>query len=143
MLLGSLEEAVAEAKKKLGPDPASWRWGTLHTATFRHVLGNDPERQALFDLPPAERGGDGYALNVGVGAGFDVSHGASFREILDPGDWDRSVATNVPGQSGQPGSPHYADLLPLWAEGKYFPLLYSRKKIEAAATERLVLEPKR
>jgi penicillin amidase len=142
VLLESLEDAVAEARKRLGPDPGSWRWGTLHAATFHHVLGTAPERQALFNLPPIERGGDGYTLNVGVGAGFDVSHGASFREILDPGDWDRSVATNVPGQSGQPGSPHYADLLPLWAEGRYFPLLYSRKKIEAAATERLVLEPK-
>ena len=142
VLLHTLEEAVEEAKKKLGPDPASWRWGALHTATFRHVLGTGPaDRQALFNLPPVERGGDGYTLNVGVGAGFDVSHGASYREILDLGNWDRSVATNVPGQSGQPGSPHYADLLPLWAEGRYFPLLYSRKKIEEAATERLVLTP--
>lgn len=141
LLLQTLEEAVAEAKKRLGPDPAKWRWGTLHTATFRHVLGTGPERQALFNLPPVERGGDGTTLNVGVGAGFDVTHGASFREILDLGNWDRSVATSVPGQSGQPGSPHYADLLPLWAEGRYFPLLYSRKKIEEAATERLVLRP--
>ncbi|HEY4594209.1 MAG TPA: penicillin acylase family protein, partial [Thermoanaerobaculia bacterium] len=141
LLLHSLEAAVAEAKTRLGPDPAKWRWGTLHTATFRHVLGTGPERQALFNLPPVERGGDGTTLNVGEGAGSDVTHGASFREVLDLGDWDRSVATSVPGQSGQPGSPHYADLLPLWAEGRYFPLLYSRKKIEAAATERLVLVP--
>lgn len=141
LLLQSLEAAIAEAKKRLGPDPAKWRWGTLHTATFRHVLGTGPERQALFNLPPVERGGDGYTLNVGEGPGFSVTHGASFREILDLGNWDRSVATSVPGQSGQPGSPHYADLLPLWAEGKYFPLLYSRKKIEEAATERLVLAP--
>ena len=142
VLLKSLEEAVAEAKKRLGPDPESWRWGMLHIAAFRHVLGTGPELQKLFNPPPVERGGDGYTLNVGVGPGFEVAHGASFREILDPGDWDRSVATNVPGQSGQPGSPHYADLLPLWAEGRYFPLLYSRKKIEEATAERLVLEPK-
>ena len=56
-------------------------------------------------------------------------------------DWDRSVATSVPGQSGQPGSPHYGDLLAPWAEGKYFPLLFSRAKVEAVARERLVLEP--
>jgi penicillin amidase len=142
VLLQSLEAAVAEAKKRLGPDPSTWRWGALHTAAFRHVLGTGPDREKLFNPLPVERGGDGYTLNVGVGPGFNVAHGASFREILDLGNWDRSVATNVPGQSGQPASPHYADLLPLWAEGKYFPLLYSRKKIEAAATERLVLTPK-
>jgi penicillin amidase len=76
-----------------------------------------------------------------AGPGFTASHGASFREILDPGDWDRSVGTNVPGQSGQPGSPHYGDLLPLWAEGRYFPYLFSRGRIEKEATDRLVLEP--
>jgi penicillin G amidase len=140
-MLKSLEEAVVEAKERLGPDPESWRWGALHTLTLRHVLATGPERQALFGLPPVERGGDGDTLNVGVGSGFEVAHGASFREILDVADWDRSVATSVPGQSGQPGSPHYGDLLPLWGEGRYFPLLFSREKIEEMAKERLVLEP--
>ena len=54
---------------------------------------------------------------------------------------DRGLATSAPGQSGQPGSPHYDDLLPLWAKGEYFPLAYSRKKVESVARERLVLRP--
>ncbi|HEV2854543.1 MAG TPA: penicillin acylase family protein [Thermoanaerobaculia bacterium] len=141
LLLRTFEEAVADAKAKLGPDPGTWRWGRLHTVTFHHPLETDDERRAVFGLPPVERGGDGNTLNVGVGSGFEVNHGASFREVLDTGDWDRSVATNVPGQSGQPGSPHYGDLLPLWAEGRYFPLLFSREKIEGTGAERLVLEP--
>ena len=36
---------------------------------------------------------------------------------------------------------NYGDLLPLWAEGRYFPLLYSRGKVEEAAKNRLRLEP--
>ncbi|HTG36600.1 MAG TPA: penicillin acylase family protein [Thermoanaerobaculia bacterium] len=141
VLLSSLEAAVAEAKVKLGPDPKTWRWGGLHKTALQHVLATDPERKALFGLPPVERGGDGTTVDVAVGPGFDALHGASFREILDLADWDRSVAVNLPGQSGQPGSPHYGDLLPLWAEGKYFPLLYSRGKVEAESPERLVLTP--
>ena len=141
VMLKSLAEAVVEAKEKLGPDPATWRWGVLHTLTLRHALASGPERRALFGLPVVERGGDGDTVNVGVGPGFEVAHGASFREILDVADWDRSVATSVPGQSGQPASPHYGDLLSLWGEGRYFPLLFSREKIEASAKERLVLEP--
>ena len=62
-------------------------------------------------------------------------------EAMQVRDWDRSTATSAPGQSGQPGSPHYGDLLPLWGEGRYFPLLYSREAIEKAARQRLVLEP--
>ena len=60
----------------------------------------------------------------------------------DLADWDRGMATSSPGQSGQPGSPHYDDLLPLWAEGKYFPLAYSPKKVEDVVQHRLRLLPK-
>ncbi|HKV12142.1 MAG TPA: penicillin acylase family protein [Thermoanaerobaculia bacterium] len=141
VLWKSLEAAVTEAEEKLGTDPAKWRWGALHKATFRHALSTDDERRALFDLPPVELGGDGDTVHVTVGPGFDVAHGASFREILDVADWDRSVATSVPGISGQPASPHYGDLLTPWAEGKYFPLLYSREAVEKAAKEKLVLVP--
>ncbi|HWM94313.1 MAG TPA: penicillin acylase family protein [Thermoanaerobaculia bacterium] len=141
LLLASLREALAETRKQLGDDPAKWRWGALHRTGFRHPLATTDERRELFGLPSYEIGGDGSTVHLTAGENFAVAHGASFREILDVADWDRSVATSVPGQSGQPLSPHYGDLLPLWAEGRYFPLLYSREKIEAASRERLVLEP--
>lgn len=138
----TLAEAVADTKKRLGDDPAKWRWGTLHVAPFTHPLATDAELRSLFNLPSPERGGDSNTVNNTSGTGFRQNHGASFREILDVADWDRSVGTNVPGQSAQPGSKHYGDLLPLWAEGKYFPLLYSKAKVEAMAKDRLTLEPK-
>lgn len=140
-LLSSLREAVAEARKRLGDDPAKWRWGSLHRTVFQHPLATTDERRNVLGLPPFELSGDSNTVHVTAGPDFGVNFGASFREILDVADWDRSVATSTPGQSGQPGSPHYADLLPLWAEGKYFPLLFSRDKIEAASRERLLLEP--
>ncbi|HEX4951657.1 MAG TPA: penicillin acylase family protein [Blastocatellia bacterium] len=140
-LLMALDQAVAEAKQRLGIDPAKWRWGTLHKAQFNHALSSNDELRALFDLPAPERGGDGNTPNATGGANYRQSAGASFREILDVSNWDSSVGTNVPGQSGQVGSPHYNDLLPLWANGQYFPLLFSREKIEANAKNKLVLEP--
>jgi penicillin amidase len=48
---------------------------------------------------------------------------------------------NVPGESGQPGSSHYSDLLPLWDQTQYFPMLYSRGAVEKQAQDRLTLEP--
>ena len=68
--------------------------------------------------------------------------GASYRQIFDLADWDRGLATSTPGQSGQPGSPHYGDLLPLWAEGQYFPLAFSRSRVEQVTQHRLLLRPK-
>jgi penicillin amidase len=141
ILVRSLGAALKKVEERLGKDPAKWRWGTLHQTPFRHALSTDDARRALFDLPSVERSGDSTTVNAGSGPDFKAVHGASFREILDVADWDRSVATSVPGQSGQPGSPHYGDLLPLWAEGKYFPLLFSREQVEKQSKDRLILEP--
>ena len=59
------------------------------------------------------------------------------------GDWDRSLGTNAPGQSGDPDNPHYGDLLRPWADGEYFPALYSREKVEAAAESVTILKESR
>jgi penicillin amidase len=142
LLSKSLTEARAELRGRLGSDAAKWRWGSLHAAAFRHPLSTGEERFALFNLRPVERGGDANTVNAtGGGANYRQTHGASYREVLDLNDWDNSVAINVPGQSAQPASPHYNDLLPLWAAGRYFPLLFSRAKIERESHERLTLEP--
>jgi penicillin G amidase len=143
LLSASFDEAVTELRARFGPDMKKWRWGDLHFAEFKHPLSTDDARRAVFDLKSVSRGGDGNTVNATAGAKFIQRSGASFREILDLSDWDNSVAINVPGQSGQPESPHYGDLLQLWAEGKYFPLLFTREKIEKHTADRLVLEPKR
>jgi penicillin amidase len=95
------------------------------------------------DLGPVARPGDEETVNSTgyYGKSFEQVAGASYREVLDTSDWDKSVAVNVPGQSGQPGSVHYSDLLSLWAEGRYFPLSYSAIAVEKAATDKLLLEP--
>ena len=87
-------------------------------------------------------GGDAFTVNAtGFGEDLRQTTGASYRQIFDVGAWDNSVSVNVPGQSGQPASPHYADLLPLWAEGGYHPMPFSRKAVEMYAVDRLRLEP--
>jgi penicillin amidase len=72
---------------------------------------------------------------------FSVFLGASFRMVLDVGNWDQSVTINTPGQSGDPYSPHYRDLAPLWAGGDYVPLLYSREAVERSASQVFRLTP--
>ena len=137
----SLQEAVAELSSRLGENLIDWKWGDLHQISFRHPLSNTPERRAVLDLGPVRRGGDGFTPNATRGPGYSQSSGASYRHILDLADWDRSVFTSAPGQSGQPGSPHYDDLLPMWAEGRYVPLAFSRSVVEENTAHMLVLEP--
>ena len=73
------------------------------------------------------------------GTDFRVTAGASFRMVADVGNWDESRVVNAPGQSGNPASPHYYDLAPLWAKGDYAPLLYSREAVDGAARLRIRL----
>jgi penicillin amidase len=51
------------------------------------------------------------------------------------------VATSAPGQSGQPGSPHFSDLAKLWGDEHYFPLPYSDSAVSANAEATLLLLP--
>ena len=143
LLRDTLRAAYEELAAKEGTDARRWSWGELHKAYFRHALDGAPGAASLLDRGPAERPGDGDVVQATAfeDGSFEQSSGASYREIFDLADWDHSVAINVPGQSGQPGSKHFDDLLPLWSSGQYFPLRYSRSAVDAVTTDRLILEP--
>ena len=138
LLLAALSDAEAQLRAMpAGSDTLKLLWGTVHTAKFRHPLS------AQYDLPAASRSGDALTVNATGGTNFSQTAGASFREVIDLADFDRSIVTNVPGQSADPRSPHYADLLPLWATDQYFPLVFSRARVEQE-TERVTwLRPRR
>jgi penicillin amidase len=141
MLLETLKQAEAKLRQLAGSDPATW--GTLHRVFFHHTLDPLPGAAALTDFGPLPRPGDNTTVNAAyfLGFKFEQQWGASYRQIMNLADWDRSLAVDVPGESGQPASPHYGDLLPLWEEGKYFPLLYSRPAVAKQSPDKLVLEP--
>ena len=143
LLRDSLQAAYEELAAKLGVDTRGWSWGALHKAYFRHALDGAPGTARLLDRGPTERPGDGDVVQATefTAGSFEQTSGASYREIFDLGDWDNSVAINVPGQSGQPGSKHFDDLLPLWSSGEYFPLRFSRDAVDAVTTDLLILQP--
>lgn len=143
LLLQTLAAAEQKVQAKLGAAPKDRTWGQLHRASFQHPLGVTPATAALLDRGPVARPGDGYTVNATAfwGNSFNQLAGASYREIFDLSDWDNAAAINVPGQSGQPGSAHYDDLLPLWTQGKYFPLRYSKTAVDGETTDVLELKP--
>ncbi len=121
-----LAAAIERLTRELGPDREEWRHGRVHASALQHMFV--PE----FDLPAVERPGGFGALNA---------TGANFRRIIDLADPDRSVASNAPGQSAQPGSPFYGNLAENLGNGQYFPLLYTREAVEEHAAHRLTLQP--
>ena len=121
ILLESFAAAVGEVGQLLGTDLSGWAWGKLHHAQFDHALGPlaDPATKAQLSVGRLAMGGSAYSPRAATyrPSDFRVTAGASFRMVLDVGNWDQSVTINTPGQSGNPYSPHYRDLAPLWASG--------------------------
>jgi penicillin amidase len=144
VLLTSLAQAVDDLGKKLGSDMSRWQYGQ---AKYKHALIHHPLTSAVsddvrskLDVGPLPRGGDSHTVGA-TGGSDNQTSGASFRIIANTGDWDTSVGSNTPGQSGDPRSPHYSDLFQLWARDKYFPVAYTRARVESVAESTTVLAP--
>lgn len=142
LLAKSLDEAAAELTGRLGPDTEKWRLGAYHHATIIHPLSAalKPDLRAQYNVGAAPRGGDSYTVTA-TGGGDNQTAGGSFKIVVDTEDWDNSLGLNNPGQSGDVSSPHYRDLYELWAQGKYFPIFYSRRKVESVAEKAFELRP--
>jgi penicillin amidase len=141
VLLATLSTAYAEVEKLQGADPKAWQWGKLHHNLNEHPFAAvvDYSTRAKINVGPIPKHGSEYTPNQSAyrASDFMQLNGPSFRVVVDVGNWDNSRAVNHPGQSGDPDSPHYRDLAPMWRDGNYFPLVYSRKAVEEA-TEKII-----
>jgi penicillin amidase len=146
LLLQSLAEAVGELRERLGSNMDRWQYGQerYKHAVIRHPLSGavTEDMRRRLDVGPAPRGGNSYTPN-NTGGGDNQTSGASFRFIVDTEDWDKAVGANNPGQSGDPDNRHYRDLFDLWAKDRFFPVFYSRPKVESVAGEVVQLIPGR
>lgn len=140
----SMDEAVAELTKRFGPDMQAWKYGQekFHHALIAHPMSDavNAATRAKLIVGPLPRGGDGTTVSA-TGGNDNQTSGGSLKIIADTEDWDNSVGLNTPGQSGDPDSPHYRDLFQLWAQGQYFPVAYSRRKVESVTESTLRLTP--
>ena len=140
----TFSSAIDYLIEKLGEDIKDWQYGQEQ---FKHIYLHHPlsftennKWEKKLNIGPVPRGGNSYTPNS-TGGNYNQTSGATFRIIADVEDWDRSVATNAPGQSGDPDSPFYDNLFDIWANDQYFPLYYSRNKIEKILAEKIVLNP--
>ncbi|MGE6742887.1 penicillin acylase family protein [Allorhizobium pseudoryzae] len=144
LMLSTLAKGWDDCATRLGSDAAAWRWGDLHRALFEHAASRvKPAAEAEWNVGPLAVGGSrSTPMHAAYRLGdFGVNAGASVRLVMDVGSWDESVCVNTPGQSGDPRSPHYADLSGPWSRGDYVPLLYSRDRVEEATVHLIRLLP--
>jgi len=145
LLNETFNNAIVNLKSKFGENSENWVYGQND---YKHVKINHPLENIVNDsikniisLEVHPRGGDGYTPGS-TSNSLNQRSGASFRVVIDTNDWDKSFATNSPGQSGNPNSKFYKNLYEDWANDKYFPLLYSKSKILKNLSDRKVFKPK-
>ncbi len=143
-LAQAFEAAIIQLEETLGENMDNWQYGQekFKHSFITHALGNvtNDATSKKLNVGPLPKGGNSYTPGS-TGGNLRQSSGASFRMIVNTGDWDAAIGTNSPGQSGDPESPFYKNLFESWANDQYFPVYYSRQKIESVAVEKLVLSP--
>ena len=116
MIVHAFRKTTTELKQRSGGRLESLAWSKNNQLYIASISGNPDWDRGGHSVP-----GDSFTLNPGSGGGH-VGGGASWRMIVDFADPSRSIGVYPGGQSGNPADPHYADLIPLWAQGKYTPL---------------------
>ena len=140
-------QAWNEMVSSLGSEPGEWRWGELHTSTFRNAsLGQSgiAPIEWLFNRGPFETSGSGDLVNAttwNAVEGYEVIALPSMRMIVDLDDLSRSRAVHTTGQSGHAFNKHYIDMADLWVVNETQPLLWERPAVEANAEGHLRLLP--
>ena len=113
------EKALEKIKEKLNNNK-DYNLG-LHKKTKVPHLG----RIDAFGSKILDVGGDATALNVVRG-----NHGASWKMIVDMSKPVKAYGVYPGGQSGNPGSPYYDNMLDHWANGKYYEKLFLKSASE-------------
>ena len=124
---------------------AGWQYGQEKYKHVKiiHPLGEvvNKKLQDQLNTPLMTRGGSQHTPGSTSGSNNQTS-GATFRIIVDVNDWDASVGTNSPGQSGDPESRFYKNLFEPWANDEYFPVYFSKNKIASVSVDKIILIPK-
>jgi penicillin amidase len=120
VLRAAFETAVAQLHGKLGGGPSSWAWGKLHSRRFPSLL-----RAAGLGYGPQSAGGDQWTVDAADGLPVSEA-GPSWRMIVQPGVAGQSPPSGwgiyPGGQSENPASPWYENLVADWWNGRYLPM---------------------
>jgi len=141
VLSAALDAALAELAQAYGPEMLQWQWGRAHIAEFSNPVFSRIAvlRDWVHISVPSPGGFD--TISRGSTTIRDTAHpytqrfGAGLRIVTDLASPADSRMIAAPGQSGNPLSPHFSDLLQRWRQFDW--LVPGR----APAVATLTLEP--
>lgn len=113
----SFQTALKNLENRYGSFGENWEWGYVNETDINH----------LADIPGLGRENvftDGGAESVNAIRG---SHGPSWRMVVELGPEIKAYGIYPGGQSGNPGSIHYDDMIDDWNSGELYPLWFMRE----------------
>jgi penicillin amidase len=148
VLIKSLKDADRELTAYFGKDISKWKWGKVHTYTFKHALGSIAPFKWFWNIGPFAFPGDISTVRPGFFTDisqkpYKVTDGASMRHVIDFADFDNAKFVISTGQSERWLSPHYDDQAQMWMDVKYIGMGMNREDIRKNMKTKLVFTPER
>jgi penicillin amidase len=119
----------------------------MHTLTITNqTLGTSGVGPVewLFNRGPYELSGGSSVVNANGWEpqdGYGVDWVPSMRQVIDLSNFDNSTWVNLTGASGHTFHPNYRDQTDAWVAGDQFPWRFTPGAVDAAARNRLTLNP--
>lgn len=142
----AMEEAGELLASRLGPEPADWLWGRMHTLTLRADLF-DEAGITTYNSSPVARDGGPHQINVGYPIGelsgnFTMDSGASMRLVCEGNAGAVTCEFQLAGgQAHHRDDPSFNSLLPAWLSNQHRAMTLSIDDVVASGATRLVLTP--
>lgn len=128
IVAAAFADAVAQGRRLYGDEVDKWQWGSVRPFELRHpIAGASPLLASLLNSEslPGRGAPETVFKNQYLRVDRDHMHpgiGPVFRMVVDMADPMAAGFTLAGGQSGWPGSPHYADLLRGWMDNDLLPM---------------------
>ncbi|WP_374950193.1 penicillin acylase family protein [Mucilaginibacter sp.] len=129
LLSRTFNATISDMSAKYGKMGTGWQWGKVKKFEVRH-LANLPG----FGSGNFESGGNGSTVNAIIDG-----HGPSWRMVVQLGKQTKGYGILPGGQSGNPGSFFYDDMLPTWKAGQLKELLFLQSATDKSARVKTTL----
>jgi penicillin amidase len=115
IIVDSFKATLDTLTARHGEVSPAWQWSKIKGTEIRHLSRS----LKPFDAPKLVTGGGGSIVNA-----ITKRHGPSWRMIVELGPEPKAYGIYPGGQSGNPASPYYLNLLKKWEKGELNELLY-------------------
>jgi penicillin amidase len=118
----SFKFAMDSLKRKYGPISKAWEWANLKSTHVPHLA-----KIAGFGSKKLYNGGSKTSVNA-----MSETNGPSWRMIVALGDNVKAYGVFPGGESGNPGSHYYDNMVDTWTDGKLHELVFLKSKNETS-----------